>query len=383
MFHVLPARAARRELSRRHFLRVCGAAASGIAVAGCSTPGATAPAVRQVGPDTLSPSVAAGHTQRPKVAVAQAMSYDRAEVRRQVRQMIDQLGGLQGVLRSRDRVVIKTNLTGGVTSGALTGVAPIESFITHPEVVRGLAEAVKEAGARDVTIVESVYEWPSYVEWGYEQMARDLDVKLLDLNQSAPYTDFTKRLSGADALLYKELTVNPILEECDVFMSVAKMKCHYTAGITLSMKNLVGIVPMRLYRLSSEDNHRSALHGSGDEGNTRIPRVIVDLNRARPIHFALIDGIKSVEGGEGPWISTMRANTPHLLVAGVSPLATDTVATALMGFDATAKPLSAPFVRGDNHFALAAANGLGTNRLADIDVLGAPINDVAVKFRTA
>ncbi len=248
--------------------------------------------------------------------------------------------------------------------------------------VRALAEAVKEAGAREVNIVEAVYEWASYREWGYEDIAEELDLKLIDLNMTAPYKDFA-RTPVAGHFIYPDFTFNHILEEADVFMSVPKMKCHYSAGITLSMKNLVGLVPARFYTARPQDNYRSGFHGSDSEVGTRLPRVILDLNRARPIHFALIDGILSADGGEGPWVSTMAANAPHLLVAGINPLATDAVATALMGFDATSPAMQGPFVRSDNHFALAAELGLGTNKLAEIDVAGPPISDVKVKFKTA
>ena len=67
-----------------------------------------------------------------------------------------------------------------------------------------------------------------------------------------------------------------------------------------------------------------------------MPRVVVDLNRVRPIHLALIDGIKTVEAGEGPWIKTMAPVAPGVLVAGKNPVATDAVAAAVMGFDPTA-----------------------------------------------
>jgi uncharacterized protein (DUF362 family) len=167
-----------------------------------------------------------------------------------------------------------------------------------------------------------------------------------------------------------------------VFMSVAKMKTHATAGITLSMKNLVGSVPMQFYMLNPGDGSRSGLHGPGNEGYQRIPKTIVDLNVARPIHFALIDGIKTAEGGEGPWINGIRAKDAHLLVAGANALATDTVGTALMGYDATAQAEALPFTYCLNHFALAAQAGLGTNKLQDITVLGAPVNDVKTKFRS-
>jgi uncharacterized protein (DUF362 family) len=378
------ARNARRNVmhhpvSRRHFLGVMGAAVAGMAAAACSSAPATAAPSIDANPIDTNSATNAGN--KPKVAVAQAFSYDRAEVRKQVRAMLDALGGLKGVVKSRDRVVIKPNLTGGIHAGTVYGATPIESFITHPEVVRALAEAVKEAGAKEVIIVESVYEWQSFVDWGYEAIAKELGLTLVDLNQTAPFKGYTTASAGKKSLLFPEFKINPILSETDVFMSVAKMKTHATAGITLSMKNLVGMVPAKFYLLNPNDNHRSGLHGPDNEGYQRIPKTIVDLNVARPIQFALIDGIKTAEGGEGPWINGIRAKQANVLVAGVNALATDTVGTAIMGYDATAKDEALPFTYSLNHFALAAQAGLGTNKLQDIAVLGVPVNDVKTKFR--
>ena len=73
------------------------------------------------------------------------------------------------------------------------------------------------------------------------------------------------------------------------------------------MKNLIGLAPVSLYRTSPEHWWRSAQHGD-DYSPSRLPRVIVDLNRARPVHMALVDGIKAAEGGEVPRGSFGRLN---------------------------------------------------------------------------
>lgn len=39
-----------------------------------------------------------------------------------------------------------------------------------------------------------------------------------------------------------------------------------------------------------------------------MPRAVVDLVAARPIHLAIVEGIKSMTGGEGPWIQSKRAS---------------------------------------------------------------------------
>jgi hypothetical protein len=71
------------------------------------------------------------------------------------------------------------------------------------------------------------------------------------------------------------------------------------------------------------------------------------------------------------------------LIAGKNPVATDAVATAVMGFDPRGSYPSSPYLHGDNHLNLAADANLGTNHLEAIDVVGAKIADVRRSFRPA
>jgi uncharacterized protein (DUF362 family) len=315
------------------------------------------------------------------VAIARATSYDRALVRGQVETLLDGIGGLSDVVRPGDRVAIKVNLTGGTAFEGQGGGPAVETFVTHPEVVRALGELLRDAGAGEILIVESVYEWDSYRLWGYEEVAAPLGATLIDLNSPHPYADFATTPVGGGASVYDSFVFNHVLEEVDAFISVAKMKCHWNAGVTLSIKNLVGLVPVAYYRLGEGHTYRSALHGATEEETKiRLPRVIADLVQARPIDLALIDGIRTAEGGEGPWIGCFHPVQPGVLIAGKNAVATDAVATAAMGFDPTADYPAAPFLRGDSYLNLAYGLGLGTNRLGGIAVVGAGIEDMQTLF---
>jgi uncharacterized protein (DUF362 family) len=378
----------KKSLSRRDFLRAAGLAAAGTVIAGCQTPEPTpqptpeltAEPTPEPTPEPTATKPVSSRTSRPKVAIASARNYDRKAIYGQVRDLLDGIGGLGDVVSSGDRVAIKTNLTGGTSAKPLPGIVAIDSYITHPEVVRALGELLRDAGAREILIVEAVYEWASYTEWGYEEIAEDIEATLIDLNDTVPYSDFAQTPVGENAYFYTDFTFNHILEEVDAFVSVSKLKNHWWAGVTHTMKNLFGLVPARFYRLSEKDNYRSAFHGEGEEATTRIPRVIMDLNRARPIHLGLVDGIKTAQSGEGPWIESMSALEPGILIAGKDVVATDAVATATMGYDPTAQRPTPPFIRGDNHLNLAYELGLGTNRLEEIEVVGLAIDDVKTKF---
>ena len=414
-----------KHMSRRAFLQTAGAAATGILLARCGVdssteipvpatttqPSAAATATHQPSPTPVQPTAAQPSptpthipptpvptdiaTPLPpiptkpvststKVAVGKVQSYDRGMIRNTLRDMVDSLGGFSDVVSKGDRVAIKTNLTGGLGSAGGTKLSPVNAYLTHPEVVQVLGELVLDAGASELLIVEAVYEWNSYVVWGYEQLAANLGATLIDLNGTSPYETYVTAGVPGGSEFYDGYFFNNVLQDIDVFMSVSKMKCHWNAGVTHTMKNLFGIVPAQFYRLSEQHNHRSGFHGPNEEtAGYRVPRIIVELNKARPVHFSLIDGITTVDGGEGPWLPTFGTEMlqPGILIAGKNPVATDAVATAAQGFDPTASAMTVPFVRGDNHIALAHAAGLGTNRLDEIEVLGHAIDDVKMDFR--
>lgn len=88
---------------------------------------------------------------------------------------------------------------------------------------------------------------------------------------------------------------------------------------------------------------------------------------------------ESVKGGEGPWISTLARTQPGLLIVGRNPVCTDAVAMAVMGYDPQAPAGVRPFP-GENHLALAAARGLGTNDLARIEVRGLSIAEALYPY---
>ncbi len=388
---------AARRISRRRFLEMAAGAAGGLLISSCLPEPAAWPSAEGVPADvpTIAPTSTAASGAptvavaqsvptglSSKVAIATARDYDRTVIYNAVRDMLDNLGGISDIVKPGDRVGIKTNLTGGLGNDGPPGFSPMESFVTHPEVVRALGALARDAGAREVYIVEAVYQWGSYTQWGYEEIARDIDATLIDLNAPDPYDDFVEVTVPGGGTLYEKFTLNPLLQELDAFMSVSKMKCHWVAGVTHTLKNLFGLVPLQFYRRNAGDTYRSGFHGpSDDTAGQRVPEIIVDLNRTRPINLSLIDGVLTTEGGEGPWIQTFGPIAPGVLFAGKDPVATDAVATAAQGFDPTAQALTVPFVRGKNHIAIAAAHGLGTNRLDEIEVLGASIADVRRDFK--
>jgi uncharacterized protein (DUF362 family) len=110
----------------------------------------------------------------------------------------------------------------------------------------------------------------------------------------------------------------------------------------------------------------------------RVPRHTVDAVGIRPIDLAILDGIETVSGGEGPWYP-LTAQRPHLLIAGRNPVCTDAIATACMGYDPQGARATGPYP-GDNHLALAAQRGIGTNDPKRIEVVGLTVAEAHHPF---
>jgi uncharacterized protein (DUF362 family) len=114
-----------------------------------------------------------------------------------------------------------------------------------------------------------------------------------------------------------------------------------------------------------------------------VPRVVADLVAARPVHLAIIDGVHTMTGGEGPWATGRQHVKPGLLIAGTNCVNTDAVGMALMGFDPMADRGTPPFETCDSTLRLAEQLGVGTRDLRQIDVVGTPISKGRFNFRSA
>jgi uncharacterized protein (DUF362 family) len=194
--------------------------------------------------------------------------------------------------------------------------------------------------------------------------------------------------------MFSAFNFNRAYADTDVMVSLAKLKNHLTCGVTLSMKNLFGITPNALYtsEAGSEDatNGRDVLHDprsaekvelpglkpgiASIDPTWRVPRIVADICAARPIHLAIIDGITSINGAEGPWGQeggSVKLMTPGLLIVGLNPVSTDAVGAAVMGYENPRAPRGTkPFHTCDNHLLLAEQAGLGTADLSQIDLRG-------------
>jgi len=209
------------------------------------------------------------------------------------------------------RVLLKPNLV-----EVIKGASHIN---THPLVIRGAIEAFLRLGASSVIVGEGQgHVRDSYYvleESGLADVLYDDRIPYIDLNNDSL---FTLPNNGQFSIL-KELTFPQTLKKVDIIVSMAKMKTHHWAGVTLSMKNMFGVMPGIVYGWP-----KNVLHHAG------IERSILDINATIKPHFAIVDGIIGMEG-DGPIMGTPRH--AGVLVMGRNLPAVDATGARIMGID--------------------------------------------------
>jgi uncharacterized protein (DUF362 family) len=367
---------------------------------------------------------AAGYVARPalgsalnapatRVAIGLCPEYDR-QVADVLSRMFDQLGGLVPLVRGKT-VAIKLNLTGS-TSMKLAAMPNQSTHWVHPQVIGSLVALLGKAGATRVRLLESapvgtkpLEEFMISAGWQPKDFASSASrVEFENTNFLGSGKTYARFMVPGGGLMYAGYDLNHSYRDTDVFVSLAKLKEHRTAGVTLSMKNCFGITPCTIYSQEAPEDEpsivpvgfRGPMHSgsrvppksvpqpvaeSKDPG-FRVPRITADLVAARPIHLAVIDGIYTMTAGElpyqfhGNWVNT--AVHPGVLIAGMNCVCTDAVATAVMGFGPLVDRGTPPFEKCDSTLRLAERLGVGTPDLSRIEVVGTPIAKARFKFPT-
>jgi uncharacterized protein (DUF362 family) len=251
----------------------------------------------------------AEHFSQSPVLVTRAESYGPHLVAI-LRHGLQELGLSQAVISGKS-VLLKPNLVEpSVTAPHVN---------THPAFVRAVVETFRQWDAKEVIVGEGQGHCrdTSFVleQSGLERVLDDDRIPFVDLNYDDLFavdnrTGFTK---------LAKLQLPQSLRQADFIVSLPKMKTHHWAGVTLSMKNLFGVMPGVYYGWP-----KNVLHHAG------IGQSILDIcGTVRP-HLAIVDGIVGMEG-DGPIMGTPKHS--RLIVMGRNLPAVDATCARLMGFD--------------------------------------------------
>ena len=199
----------------------------------------------------------------------------------------------------------------------LVDYIPGTEINTHPSLVIAAVECFRRLGARRVTVAEGLgHRRDTQLvlrATGLEQQLREQCIPFVDLNRD----DVMKIPLRADYSRLKHLWLPRTVLGADFIVSMPKVKTHHWSGVTLSMKNMFGVVPGVKYGWP-----KNLLHWRG------IQQSIVDLVATVPIHFVIADAIVCMEGN-GPLTGTARRL--DRIILSDDPVAADAACVRLMG----------------------------------------------------
>ena len=255
-------------------------------------------------------------------------------------------------------VVIKPNL--------VSKRLPETGVTTDSQVVRAIVDHALGAGAAAVKIIEGGTRGAGFNECGYGFFTTyHPRVALVDLGGeplsyvTVPPATPPSGTGGVPAAYQTLILPSTVLAPDVVFVSAAKMKTHAESTATLALKNLYGVPPSTPYVDPSGQSYlpRFKLH------ERSLGQTIASLALARPIDFAVVDGVVGLEGN-GP--VDLIGGTPidaNVIVAGKNALAVDLACIDLMGI-----------ARADvQHLEYAYLSGLGPADMSQIELVGDPV----------
>ncbi|HUY13179.1 MAG TPA: DUF362 domain-containing protein [Terriglobia bacterium] len=239
----------------------------------------------------------------------------------------------------------------------LVDYIPGAEINTHPLLITAAAECFQRLGAKRVIVAEG----PGHQRdtqlllrvTGLDQKLKEHGIPFVDLNRDA----VVKIRLRADYSGIKYLWLPHTVLEADFIVSMPKVKTHHWAGVTLSMKNMFGVVPGIKYGWP-----KNLLHWRG------IQQSIVDLAATVPIHFVIADAIVCMEGN-GPLAGTSRRL--DRIVLSDDPVAADTTCARLMGL----VPERVPHIIETEKF-------LGNMSSDRIEQLASPVTSPEIPFET-
>ena len=213
---------------------------------------------------------------KSSVSIVRCQSYDEKEVLKSLRRSLDLIGGVRRFVGGGDRVLLKPNL--------LFGKAPEKAVTTHPSIVKGVIQIVREAGGTPIIGDSTGFGSAKRAaeRSGIKTVAEELDCPLVEFD--------TPVLSPTGGKFFRQFEIDQKVLEADTVINLPKWKTHGMMLLTLGVKNLFGCVPgpkKALWHLKAGENHRL------------FAQALIDLYHLIQPSLTILDGVVAMEGN-GP-----------------------------------------------------------------------------------
>lgn len=282
-----------------------------------------------------------------KVSIVKCEKYENDDLKKAIRKSLDLIGGLPKFVKPGNTVLLKVN--------AIIGFPAERAATTHPAVVRAMSELVKEAGGLPLVGDSSGafgFTGQSLEMCGIAKAAKDAGAKLVNFESTGTYP------VNVNGKIIKTINVAKPVIDCDVLISMPKLKTHQLTKYTGAVKNFYGVIPGTgkavIHRLApSEESFSNA---------------VVDVYSALKPALAVMDGIVGMEG-EGATNGTPVGS--KVIISGSDCVSVDAVSSEVTGF----------FHKDIMIIRFAHERGLGVGNLDEIEVIGEKIADVRMDFK--
>lgn len=210
------------------------------------------------------------------------------------------LGEMKKFVKPGQRVVLKPNIGWART--------PEQAGNTNPDLVAAVIKACYDAGAREVVIWEHTcdnYQF-TFTLSGIREAARKGGANIYSAHGENVY----HQVDVPRGKKLKTVKLIKPVHQAEVLINIPIAKQHYATELTLSMKNLMGVV------WDMEGFHRTDLH-----------QYIADLNTVLRPNLIIMDAIRilTTNGPKGPG----RVENLNMVIAGIDPVAIDAYAAGL------------------------------------------------------
>ena len=239
------------------------------------------------------------------VSIIKCPSYDEEEVLQALRKSIDLIGGIENFVRKGNRVLLKPNL--------LYGKAPERAVTTHPSIIKGMIQKVREAGG-----IPFIGDSPSI--GSSTRAAEKAGIKKVADEMECPLVEFGRPIHPPkEGKFFKQLEIDRTVFESDVIINLPKWKTHGMMLLTLGVKNLFGCVP---------GPKKALWHLKAGEDRKAFAQMLVDLYQVIQPSLTILDGVLGMDGN-GP-------NSGHpialgLILASRDPLSLDQIVCDVLG----------------------------------------------------
>ena len=243
---------------------------------------------------------------------------DIKEIYRIVYKNLDELDAATGFskkLAACERLFIKPNLVAVYHQSGMKDCDYPES--TDPRVFDAIISYLKRIQKNIVITESSGKPMPTrncFKVAGYDRIARYHHTGLVAL-ETCPVVRYLLPKAEVMKEIYIPEIYQDIINGKACYVSVPKLKTNIYTGVTLGFKNAMGSIPYAL----RERNH-----------NYYINKKLADILYLFQPDLVIIDGII---GGEGNTPAPVDPVDSHVLISGTDSVATDRIATKIMGID--------------------------------------------------